>query len=277
MDLLFEQYMERQRRKDRKPCTLTQTKRVFTRYQGWLDEQGISSMQAQPHEVEAYFDQLPLQNSTKRIHLTSIKAAYRYARDRGQVQLDPTYDVWLPVERKIPRVLSMDELRALRDAALRWPAERILFYLFAYTGMRRIETVRLNWHDVDLEHATLDVDGKGNKRRLVPIHPVLEEEIRRAPMRGTPVLQTCFGRPGISEQAVSVKVKKWSEVARVDATPHDFRRTVATSLRENEADRDAVQQLMGWGEDTVMTQHYVRFAPRPLQSAILRLYREDPL
>jgi integrase len=55
-----------------------------------------------------------------------------------------------------------------------------LFGLLAVTGMRVGEAIGLDREDVDLKHALLTIRrAKGNKSRLVPLHPSTERVLRR--------------------------------------------------------------------------------------------------
>lgn len=90
--------------------------------------------------------------------------------------------------RKPPYLYSDQEVRALIAAAQQLPSPRhlrgatyaTLFGLLAATGLRVGEALGLDRADVDLAQALLTVrQTKGNKARLVPLHPSTNQALRR--------------------------------------------------------------------------------------------------
>jgi site-specific recombinase XerD len=70
------------------------------------------------------------------------------------------------VNRKLPRVLSVEEVERLIEAA-KSPRDRALIELFYSTGCRVAEVARMRFEHVDFESRTIRVLGKGNKERIV--------------------------------------------------------------------------------------------------------------
>jgi integrase len=60
-------------------------------------------------------------------------------------------------------------------------------------------------------------------------------------------------------------------------TPHDYRRTVATSLRRNGVDTGVIDRIMGWAPRSVFRRYYDNVADVELKRGILRLYADDPV
>jgi integrase len=91
-------------------------------------------------------------------------------------------------QRKAPYLYRDDEVVGLIKAArhlesplaLRGATTSTLFGLLAATGMRVGEAIGLDREDVDIKRAFLTVrQAKGNKSRLVPIHPSTRDALRR--------------------------------------------------------------------------------------------------
>jgi len=150
------------------------------------------------------------------------------------------------VERDTSRALT----RAERDAVLKVADDNEtaqhadvsdLVWFLAGTGVRISEALGQRWSDVDLEAGTVLVRGtktEHSKRRLSLPEWLLARLTDRAAERGTVGL--VFPSPGVSDTS---KVRDRRNVARVFrlvldeagfpwATPHTFRRTVATLLDE---------------------------------------------
>ena len=58
---------------------------------------------------------------------------------------------------------------------------------------------------------------------------------------------------------------------------HRFRKTVATSLADNDVPGDIIDKIMGWAPAGVRAKYYVKTKDVSLQRAILKLYADDPL
>lgn len=92
------------------------------------------------------------------------------------------------LKRSIPHIYTEEELVVLLKAAGRLLPNnrlcsatcRMVFGLLAATGLRPSEALDLTDSDVDFEAASLFVrEGKFKKERVVPLHPSVNEELRR--------------------------------------------------------------------------------------------------
>lgn len=272
MSIVFDQYSERLRRKRKSPHTV----RLFTdasrRLDDWLWRQGLTAETATVDDLEAYFDSLDLAPSSRNVHLRYIRAAYNYAAKRGTIRHNPALDVEeVEVDQPEPRVIPTSQLREIRERAWR-DRDWVFFHLLAYTGMRRGEIVRLQWEDVRLDEQVLHVVGKGRKRRYVPIHPALGEVLVEEE-RVSPFVVKSSGRNGVAAQTVTEMTRRLHPTY----TPHDYRRTVATSLARNGVRDELIDRIMGWAPTTVRDRFYRNVPTVELHQAILRLYADDPL
>src|SRR5690348_11462503 len=174
----------------------------------------------------------------------------------------------------------MSELKELLRRA-QTERQHLMLHLFIYTGMRRNEARTLEWENITSDTITV-VNGKGGKLRHVPIHPALAEVLADTP-RLTPAVFPGRGRKrdcvSLSQTAFQgdLDAVRTGGGETIDCSFHDFRRTVATSLCENEVPTSLVDEILGWAPRTVRERYYVRKADRRLQEAILKLYADDPL
>jgi integrase/recombinase XerC len=133
--------------------------------------------------------------------------------------------------------------------------DKLIIDLFYTTGIRRAELIQLQLSAVDINKATLKVLGKRNKERIVPMHPVLVDQINaykteRANLEHIKDQQHFFlTTKGVKLNdsfvyriinhyfsAISEKVKR---------SPHILRHTFATHLLNNGADINSVKELLG--------------------------------
>lgn len=52
-----------------------------------------------------------------------------------------------------------------------------LFTFLLYTGVRRSEAVKVKWNDIDFINNEINVIGKGNKKRVIPLLPDLKQQL----------------------------------------------------------------------------------------------------
>jgi len=284
MELIFEQYADRLRRKaakgKRSPHTITGFTTAARRLSEWLADQGLTVETVTPGLLEEYFDTLPLSASSQATHLRHIRAAYNYAATNGRITRNPSSD--LEPEEGEPRdikIIPVECLRVIRDR-IRLERDWLWFHLLAYTGMRRAEIIGLRWEEgpagasvLDLSTQTIRVIGKGRKLRLVPVHPELGDVLTPAQREAGKFVIPSDGKNGVAAQTVQEMVKRLSPIY----TPHDFRRTVNTSLRRNGVDESVRNRIMGWAPKDISGRYYDNVADPELHRGILRLYADDPL
>jgi integrase/recombinase XerD len=139
------------------------------------------------------------------------------------------------------------------------------------TGIRVSELIQLRTLNVDRARGLIRVTGKGNKQRIVPVHPEAIRAIehylggaRAALLKGksSPYLFiTARGGP-MTRQAFWVSIKINGKKAGIfhNLSPHVLRHTFATHLLEGGADLRSVQTMLGHSDlsTTEIYTHVVR-------------------
>jgi integrase len=284
LDPLFEAYIAAQLRRRSSPLTIKAVTHALRTAQRHLDVQGITAAELTLLGCEQYFDTLldSHATSTVRRQLAYLRAAYRYGLRHGLCGHDPTAEVKLPRLPDLqPETYENDELRAIH-AAIRSERDELIFYLLAFAGLRRGELAALTWQHVDLDHWQLRLIGKGNKFRLVPLHPVLQELLRERRQRAVNELQPVVAGAGRRPlQAVTLGRHTRTLVDRagveINSPSHAFRRTVATVMYENGVRTRVIEKIMGWAPRQMHDRHYLRVADETMRDAILTLYHDDPI
>lgn len=225
--------------------------------------------------------------STRKNVLSSIHSFYRYLLAVQVLEVDPSAGVSPPRVVHKPGVhLTAQELRALLDSPGSDPRERFVTFLLAHTGARANEVRLLRWMDVDLHERTMMVQGKGDKFRVIDIHPALMVEMRRwwfrqeaiqhrypamreameHPERAY-VLMTRNGQP-LARTVIAKHVRRraaraglrprpakhWAD--RTEASPHALRRSFATLLLNDGHHIDAVADVLGHVSVDTTRRHY---------------------
>lgn len=192
--------------------------------------------------------------------LVAARGFFRHLVKEEALGADPAVTVALPkIGRKLPCLLSLDEIRGLFAASSGKEAERdrAMIALLYGAGLRVSELVTLPVRGVDLDAGLVRAIGKGSKERLVPIGGVVIDEVRGYVDGGRPRLMN--GRvsewlfPGrrierpITRQAVFKNLRKLACVAGIDRdiSPHKLRHSFATHLVRGGADLRSVQVMLG--------------------------------
>jgi site-specific recombinase XerD len=245
-----------------------------------------------PKHIREYqaelFTKRKLAANTVALHLAALRFFYCKTLKRSWSIADTPYPK--RARRRLPEILSQEEVAQLIDAALTPFHRTVLMTLYA-TGVRCAELARLKVTDVDSKRMVVHVQGgKGRKDRDVMLSPKLLRELRehwRRLKRKPTVWLFPGNRHHSSDQPITKKVV-WhacQEAAtragiRKDVHPHTIRHCFATHLLEAGADLPTIQILLGHS-DLKETSIYLHLSERHLKATAspldsLRLKGESP-
>jgi integrase len=287
---IFTRYRVRKEAEGVKAQTLVNFTRAVVPFQAWLDARGTAAEDVTEDDLLEYFAGSHHAPSTKRVHWSQIKAAYRRAHRKSEIEVDPFTDLKPPkVPEREPTAIQSAELRAMRARCRDWK-QTLLWALLAYTGLRRDEIRRLAWdtdaeNRVNLADLEISVLGKGGKRRVVPIHPMLAELLETAPdskgfhgehRTGAIIFTTMTGGGVGGSYATGQSLERLKDQF-ADEGCHAFRRTLASSLSRNGVDSITIDRIFGWAPSDMKGRYYVSKTPADLRRGILEAYVDDPI
>ena len=199
------------------------------------------------------------------LFLSAIKFAHS-----NIFQRNPTINIKRPKkERKIPAVLTKEEIRALINA-LSTKKSKLMISLMYACGFRVSELVNLKVKDINFEEKTGYIrHGKGKKDRIFNIPETLiknlEKQVRLQLENNQEYLFTGNKGP-LSARNIQKIVKKAAEKAGIkkDVHPHTLRHSFATHLLENGIDIRMIQELLGHS-DLNTTQLYAHISSEQLK------------
>lgn len=153
-------------------------------------------------------------------------------------------------ERRLPVVLSREEVRAFLDA-LDGLKQRTFFLTIYSTGLRVSECLQLLPADIDSKRMVVRVrQGKGKKDRYIPLPARLLAMLRTYWKAARPQVWLFEGlKPG--HPLTKGAVERWCPLASARAgltklvTPHTLRHSFATHLLEAGTDLRTIQILLG--------------------------------
>jgi integrase/recombinase XerD len=215
--------------------------------------------------------------------LVAMRGLFRYLREEGEVEVDPTQGLRAPkLAQKLPSLLGREEVLALlaapgSDGPLALRDTALLELLYA-SGCRISEALELSLDRLYLDQAVVRLIGKGDKPRLVPIGgPAVAalqawlRDGRPSLAKGKRITPWVFlnhrgGR--LSRQGMFQKLRDYALVAGITRpiSPHKLRHSFATHLLEGGADLRAVQTLLGHA-DIATTQVYTHVSDQHLRAA----------
>jgi integrase len=216
-----------------------------------------------------------------RVLRTALNAAVRWRI----LDYNPASLVQMPRhERRRGVALSTAQAAALLDQVKGHRLEA-LYHMVLTLGLRRGELIALQWADVDLNGATLTVQGgkTAAARRTLPLSAALVEQLRQhwqrqqAERAALPLTWQEHGRVFASEVGTPIDGRsllgQFKRLARRAGLPydlhfHDLRHTALTRLAERGTPPAVVQAIAGHTTPTLALQVYTHAELDALRAAI---------
>jgi integrase/recombinase XerD len=195
------------------------------------------------------------------LEIAALRAFYKFAGNEKILPQNVAENLSLPRRwKRLPKALTDEEIKkvlapenpetpeSLRDGA-------ILELAYA-SGLRLSELKNLRLEQLYLEAGFINVIGKGNKERVVPVGKKAVEALKRYIDAARPKLVTpkspgtvFLTRRGTPFASVTLWLRMKNRVRRAgisrNITPHMLRHSFATHLLEHGADLRIIQELLG--------------------------------
>jgi len=249
---------------------------LLGKFTGWAEKQGITDWkQVELKQLMAFLQHermRPLadepKESTKRLsgesvylEIAALRAFYKFAELEKILPVNVAENLSLPRRwKRLPKALSHDEITKLLQPEVPETPESLcdqaILELAYACGLRLSEMRNLRLEQLHLDAGFINVIGKGNKERVVPIGRKAVAALNRfieagRPKRITPkspanVFLTKRGTP-FAAVTLWLRIKNRVRRAGVERniTPHMLRHSFATHLLEHGADLRVIQELLG--------------------------------
>lgn len=265
--------------------------RDLRRYTQWCEARGLRDVSSiTPNDVSDFAASLrhggaegpALSASSSARAVIAVRGFHKFGVREGWSMSDPCVDLRpSAIPQRLPKALSYSEVAAILDSAgdLDTPIglrDRALLELLYGTGIRISEAVGLDIDDLDFDHHTLKVTGKGNKQRRLPLgeyadvalsdYLVRARPVFAAKGRGTPRVFLNTRGGALSRQSAWLVLSAAAQRAGIPVavSPHTMRHSFATHLLEGGADVRVVQELLGHSSVTT-TQIYTQVTAETLR------------
>lgn len=193
--------------------------------------------------------------------ISSLKAFYKFLLKTKQIEVSPLLKhkalktpktLQIPfsenevakVLSQIPNPVGFEEIR-----------NKLIIDLFYTTGIRRAELIHLKINNVNSSNNTIKVLGKRNKERIIPVLPIVLQELNlylneRAHLEQVTDKDHFFlTKKGLklNDSFVYRLINSYFSTVseKVKKSPHILRHTFATHLLNNGADLNSVKELLG--------------------------------
>lgn len=200
--------------------------------------------------------------------LSCLRGMFRYLLREGQIRNNPAEGVRAPkVQRRLPTTLDVDQTAHLLNFTGDDPLDlrdRAILELFYSSGLRLNELAILNMDALATNPGLLEVHGKGNKTRHVPVGRLALEAVQAwLKVRGNiangdeKALFVSQRGTRLSRRSIEDRIARRAREQGMPRSvhPHMLRHSFATHLLESSADLRAVQELLGHA-DISTTQVY---------------------
>lgn len=238
--------------------------------EAFLNSNGVATSSVTASDIESYLGSIKVSKRSSARILSALRSFFDWCVQEGQTKDNPAALVDSPkLGKYLPAVLSVDEVSAIMDSVdLKAPAgkrDRAILEVLYGCGLRVSEAASLRISKINFEDGFVDVIGKGDKQRLVPLGEMAADAIR-AYLEDRPLpysraqedilFLNKFGKP-LSRVSIFNMVKKQAMIAGIhkEISPHTFRHSFATHLIENGADLRIVQEMLGH-ESILTTEIY---------------------
>jgi integrase/recombinase XerD len=195
------------------------------------------------------------------LEIAALRAFYRFCESERLLPANLAEHLSLPRRwKRLPKALSYEEVeRLLAPLQPETPAslcDQALLELAYASGLRLAELCGLRLEQLHLDAGFVNVIGKGNKERVVPVGRRAVASLERYLEAGRPglvkprspasVFLTRRGTP-FAPVTLWLHLKRRARLAGIarNVTPHMLRHSFATHLLEHGADLRVIQELLG--------------------------------
>lgn len=221
------------------------------------------------------------------LEIAALRAFYKFAEQEKLLPANIAENLSLPRRwQRVPKALSAREIeKLLQPETPETPqnlCDQAILELAYASGLRLAELRGVRLEQLHLEAGFINVIGKGNKERVVPLGRKAVAAIERYLQAGRPKLLTgrspanlFLTKRGTLFASVTLWLRIKQRVRRAgiarNVTPHMLRHSFATHLLEHGADLRVIQELLGHANIST-TEIYTHVAASRLREVHRRFH-----
>lgn len=190
--------------------------------------------------------------------LSALRTFFNFCMQNGWIKTNPAVGIKAPKSpRKLPKTLDVDAVGQLMsskgDSWLELRDSAMIELIYS-SGLRLSELTGLDLQSIDLRDASVEVTGKGNKTRILPVgtHAItairnwlkVRNELAR---EGETALFISQRGSRLSNRSVQLRLEQLGirQGSSQRLHPHMLRHSFASHILESSGDLRAVQELLG--------------------------------
>lgn len=225
----------------------------------------------------------PLSTESLYLQIAALKAFFKYLTREKFIAKNVAAHLSLPRRHlNLPKSLARHHIEKLLQPPLNPSAsdlcDHAILELAYSSGLRLAELRTLRLENLNLDAQFLQVTGKGNKQRIVPIGSKAVEALHKYLAQARPKLVGPKSPAAVfltSRGSAFAQSTMWKRIRHRAAhlgfegaiTPHMLRHSFATHLLENGADLRVIQELLGHSQIST-TEIYTHLANQHLHKAL---------
>lgn len=259
----------------------------------YLEDRGIVDWQQVDHylliDLLNSLRQQGKANSTINRVISSLRQFYKYMIRHHNLTINPMemidhqYTFNQPPAPVILTEKEIEQLLAVPDVStpigLR---DRALLEIMDATGMRVSEVIALDLTALHLDVKLLQLTGKNERERMIPLSQPAVKWLTDYLDRGRPrllrdehetrVFLNAHGYP-LTRQGIWKKMKEWVSEAKIkkEVTPQTMRYSFAVHLIENGADVQLIQEILGYNAMKAL-QPYLQVSSQQLSANYMKYH-----
>ena len=240
--------------------TIVAYKKDLEQFVGFLSTKDVNDIRdVKKAEIDGFINKLLEDNYSKKSasrKLNSIRTFFRYLKNEGLIEQNPSLDVSHPKYIQVPpRIFSKLEYRAIRDVAKEDIRTYAMVEILLQTGVRIGELTNIHLGDVKDQELHIRQYGKSPARN-VPLNKAVKKavndylKVRNTNSNGTGddesyLFITRTGKPLLIRNIRQIITRCFREVGIENATVNDFRNTFIAHQLINGYSIDYIAKLVG--------------------------------
>lgn len=196
--------------------------------------------------------------------VAALRSFFKYCFKRGHIEKNPAHLLVVPKkDSPLPKTVNSSDIERMMDSInIETPSgkqDKAILELFYGTGIRLSELINLNLAQVDFRNNQINVTGKGNKQRIIPLGKkamyALKEHLEtKEKLFGSEtdsdatkgLFHAAHGQRMYARNAQRIVEKYLTKTSEVtQKSPHVLRHSFATHMLDNGADIRIIKEFLG--------------------------------
>jgi site-specific recombinase XerD len=258
---LIDKFISSLKEQGKSSFTMVAYKKDLEQFAGYISSKELNDIRdIKKDDISGFINKLISDNYSKKSasrKLNSIRTFFRYLKNDGAIEQNPSLDVAHPKYIQAPpRIFSKLEYRAIRDVAKENPRTYAMVEILLQTGIRIGELTNIRIEDVKDDVIFIQQYGKTPSREVPlnkPVKKAIDDYIKergvgiaiKTDLNGTFLFITRTGKPLLVRNVRQIISRCFREVGIENATVNDFRNTFIAHQLLHGYSIDFIAKLVG--------------------------------